>query len=205
VNGNSFLTAFYKLSRIHEKILLGIPIIEDIGNIEVLKIGEPEGGSPSGSLSPSLSRSNSQFGKSRSTISRSTSKLNKLPKLMNPPGSKSRPATQFSTPTLEKKYSSIFNNPEPNSRPFSRETDDAEPFPFKLNTPRKNIIESSRYPSPMNSRPGSGSFARQNSSMLAQIFNGVNPWTASSEALQSFGISSPPKSVSPTVSPSRRR
>ncbi len=38
VNGSTFLTAFYKLSRIHEKILLGLPVNENINSKEILQI-----------------------------------------------------------------------------------------------------------------------------------------------------------------------
>ena len=38
INGNNFLTSFYKLSRIHEKILLGMPTSEDIHSASVLKL-----------------------------------------------------------------------------------------------------------------------------------------------------------------------
>lgn len=38
INGNNFLTSFYKLSRIHEKILLGMPTSENIHSASVLKL-----------------------------------------------------------------------------------------------------------------------------------------------------------------------
>lgn len=38
INGNNFLTSFYKLSRIHEKILLGMNVSEDINDPSILKI-----------------------------------------------------------------------------------------------------------------------------------------------------------------------
>ena len=38
INGNNFLTSFYKLSRVHEKILLGMTTTEDIHTPTILKL-----------------------------------------------------------------------------------------------------------------------------------------------------------------------
>ena len=205
MNGNSFLTSFYKLSRFHEKILLGLPVDEDIGSIDILRIS---GTGDDCSRSGVFSRGSSSVGRK---TSRSTSMCGKkLPKLWKNgeqsnksglPDNKTHSAGVGTDMLSSFKYSGVFSAMSVEDFVDSRTPAAEDPdFPFNLDSPRRGVIKlsQSRLPSRHASPRGNKS-----PGMLAGMFSGVNPWTASSEDLSAIGVASPPKHAgrSPTKSP----
>lgn len=220
MNGNDFLTSFYKLSRFHEKILLGLPLEEDINDVNILLKSNKAG--DDGSLSGIFSRSGSTVGgKSkcmRRIRSRNESK-SKLPLLSAGQVSQSsndqrkysktekgKQSAGVGTDILSSfKYSGIFEAESVADFTESRAIRGEDPdFPFELDSPRRGVIKLSRHqlPSPHASRVQSPSGNGHNG-MLASMFSGLNPWTASSEELGFIGIASPVKLRSDSPSHSR--
>jgi hypothetical protein len=168
VNGNTFLTAFYKLSRCHEKILLGLPFHEDINDINILRVGQGGGGlggigDETMSEHSGVSGPRTAPGKLRRGMSRGVDRLPKLTKtpsqqqqqdgddLYNNSGSfdvNSR-ARDFSVgPDMLSsfKYSGVF------LAPFDDDpsVDTADDYPFGQDSPRSNgtKLKKDRLPSP---------------------------------------------------------
>lgn len=211
MNGNSFLTSFYKLSRFHEKILLGLPVEEDIGRVDILRV-TAAGDGADGSRSGVFSRGSSSIGGRTSPVRRSTSRCGKkLPKIwkngersnQSAFPDKNKHSAAVGTDMLSSfKYSGVFSATSVEDFADSRSPAAEDPdFPFDLDSPRRGLIKlsQSRLPSRHSSPRGNKS-----SGMLASMFSGVNPWTASSEDLSSIGVISPSKKPgrSPTKSPS---
>jgi hypothetical protein len=183
VNGNSFLTSFMKLSRQHEKVLLGMEPTEDINQIDVLRVQID----PLSSSMTSLSRKPSQMG------SRSRTAPGKSRNSSTPSQSNRLPTLNESTRDAgtENPYAFLIRDTPAASRPGSPKED----FPFNLESPRKNVLQVNTKMSNIGGQasttlPAVDSHRRP--SMLSKIFSGVNPWTTSFEDLGA---------VSPAMSP----
>lgn len=210
VNGNTFLTSFYKLSRYHEKILLGVPVDENIHSIETIRISPL--GEEGGSLGRSFSRSASGFrsGTAPSPLRRGNSRAgDKLPVLgtksntrpkeidisADNKGKNSSKASKATNPDILStfKYSGIFTGNREEYIENRAPSVELEDFPFSLNSPRRGVIElrQDQLPSPFPSRPASSQGGGGGGGMLARMFSGVNPWTASEDDLSFIGATSP--------------
>jgi hypothetical protein len=167
VNGNKFLTSFMKLSRIHENILLGLPPSEPVDDIKVLVPLKP--------LSQAmLTKQQASFDRSKRAEAERRQSSGNL-------DDETKRSMGVNTDDLFKIPEDFFEieSIAPHSRKSVKEKTTA--------IPKKKA----NAPAPESKLPRiSGS---QSPSMLASMFRGVNPWTASEEELRTLGFPSASK------------
>lgn len=165
INGNKFLTSFMKLSRIHENILLGLPPSEPIDDVKV--------------LIPSKTPSQAALTKQQSSFARSKKDTRNRENSENTPDESKR-STAVNTEDLFKMPEDFFE-----IDPVARQPSMSGKFktvPLPSSKKKSNVVvPESKLPRLANS---------QSPSMLASLFRGVNPWTASEEELQALGMPS---------------